>query len=332
MEPHTFEVDPDIRFAAPPPFRLWTDPDWFRAAVDRVLARSWHAVANASVLPAPETAARATLLPGALDQPLVLTRDRKERLHALVDSCSHRGTPVCGASGPKKLLTCPLHGRTFRLDGELLAAPGFDDGPGFPSPSDNLPRVPVATWGPLLFAGIAPTVPFADWIEPLRCAADEHASAASVPSCDAAASSASVRGHDGPVATEVRASWIACVDRLLDAMAPAAVRMFRHGALCADAGATRVWLPPTTFAQVAGSGLSVLAVQPAAVDRTHIVEYAFGASGTPWRLDPELLEGLHRGLASHAHRGRRSGRYSPATERLHHHFHRSLAAALSGTN
>src|SRR5258706_16479718 len=76
MKPDQFRVDPDVRLARTPPAEMYSDAGWAAAIAGRVLARGWHVAADASEIAVNETAFPFTLLPGVLDEPLVLTRDR----------------------------------------------------------------------------------------------------------------------------------------------------------------------------------------------------------------------------------------------------------------
>ena len=362
MKSSDYRVDPDIRFATTPPAAFYSDPDWFRLVADRVLARAWHVVADAGDVAAKETAFPVTLLPGVLDEPLVLTRDRKERLHCLSNACTHRGNLVCTQGAPAKMLTCGYHGRTFRLDGEFMAMPGMDGSPGFPSPSDSLTRAPVAPWGPLVFAGVAPSMPFEDVVRPLRerCAFIDF----DAMRLDPAAS----RDY------EIDANWALYADNYLEGfhvrhvhpelsrsldLPQYATELFPHSVLqlgVATAGepafdppqghadhGRRVaaywwWLFPATMLNVYPWGLSVNVVQPLSPTRTRIRFHSYvaveslrgrGAGGDLHRVelqDETVVQQVQLGMRS---RLWKPGRYSPQHERGVHHFHRLLADALA---
>ncbi|MCD8671926.1 Rieske 2Fe-2S domain-containing protein, partial [Klebsiella pneumoniae] len=56
-------------------------------------------------------------------QPVIITRDKKNELHALINSCAHRGAMLCRRkTGNKNSFTCPFHGWTFSNNGKLLKA------------------------------------------------------------------------------------------------------------------------------------------------------------------------------------------------------------------
>lgn len=362
MDAIRFDCDPDIRFAATPPAALYGDPAWFAAVADRVLARGWHVVADAADVAAKETAVPVTLLPGALDVPLVVTRDRKDRLHCLSNVCTHRGNVVATACGPAKMLACGYHGRTFRLDGELLAMPGMEESPGFPSPSDSLTRVPVAPWGPLVFAGIAPSAPFEDVVRPLR------------ERCGFIGFDAMRRDAAASRDYEIDANWALYVDNYLEGfhvrhvhpelslsldLPQYATELFPRSVLQLGVAAAgepafeppaghpdhgrRVaaywwWLFPATMLNVYPWGLSLNVVEPLSPARTRVRFRSYvadaslrgrGAGGDLHRVemqDEAVVQQVQRGMRSRLFR---PGRYSPQHERGVHHFHRMLAEALA---
>ncbi len=83
--------------------------------------------------------------------PVVVTRDRDGVLHAFLNACRHRGAPVAAGSGSSRLLTCPYHAWSYRLDGTLATVHGMDDAIGFEPADYGLLEVGVATWSRFLF-------------------------------------------------------------------------------------------------------------------------------------------------------------------------------------
>ena len=54
-------------------------------------------------------------------QPIIIARNRQGELHAMINSCSHRGAQLCRYKrGNKATYTCPFHGWTFNNSGKLL--------------------------------------------------------------------------------------------------------------------------------------------------------------------------------------------------------------------
>ncbi len=126
---------------------------------DRVLARSWHVVATIEELGPPGAVSPVTLLPGALDESLLLLHEPE--LRAFANVCSHRSAPLLSAPQAGGPLRCPYHGRQFTLDGRCRSAPGF----GELGRADDLVPVQLARWGPLVFAAVDPAMPFPELAE-----------------------------------------------------------------------------------------------------------------------------------------------------------------------
>jgi choline monooxygenase len=135
---------------------------------ERVFARSWQALAPEDVPAEAGEARPLTLLPGLLDEPLLLVRGADGGLHALSNVCTHRAALVCPAPARARELRCPYHGRRFALDGRFRAAPGFEEAEGFPTPADDLPRAAREALGPLHLVALEPAYPAAAWTAAAR--------------------------------------------------------------------------------------------------------------------------------------------------------------------
>src|SRR5256712_1363017 len=163
-----FTIDPDIRVARTLPARVYSDPTLFRAQQSRVFARTWQYAAHDDVVKVAGQVYPFTLLPGALDEPLLLTRDAEDRVHALSNVCTHRGTLVIDGPGHEQQLRCRYHGRRFTLDGRFHSMPEFEATADFPSAADDLPRVALGTWQRFLMVALAPAMTFDDVVAPIR--------------------------------------------------------------------------------------------------------------------------------------------------------------------
>ncbi len=99
-------------------------------------------VAHASELAAP----RAYVTTELAGVPLFVVRENEEKVHAFVNACRHRGARL--ATEPrgqcKKLLSCPYHGWSYRLDGSLFKVPREDVFAALDRDALGLRQIPIA--------------------------------------------------------------------------------------------------------------------------------------------------------------------------------------------
>ena len=350
-----FEIDPDIRRARTPPASFYTDPDLFQQLKRRIFARSWQLVGDADVIKAPGNVYPCSFLDGAMDDPLLLTRDHDDRVHCVANVCTHRGNLVCEGPGTERQLRCRYHGRRFNLDGKFVAMPEFQGVTDFPSVADDLPKVPLGRWARFLFASLEPLAPLEEVLAPMR----ERIGWMPVEQFQLDPS----RGRE----YVVRANWALYVDNYLEGFhipyvhaslneqldyANYVTELLPWGVLqigAADGGADTFELPQTSpdvgkgiaayyfwfFPNLMFNfypwGLSINIVRPIAVDLTRVtfISYVWkpdrigqGAGAALDRVEREdeaIVEATHRGLRSGFYT---RGRYSPIRETGPHHFHR----------
>ena len=358
----SLHVDPDIRRARTLPGWIYSDPAVLATAREKIFVPSRQLVGDLDQVKVPGQVQPFTLLEGLIDEPLVLTRDRDDQLHCLSNVCTYRGTCVVEGPAVETGLHCRYHGRRFGLDGKFQFMPEFEGVEGFPSPSDNLARVPFGAWGPFVFASLAPEVPLETLLEPVtsRCAG--------LPLERATLDAARSREY------LVRANWALYVENYLEGfhipyihaglsaaldygeyrtehfawgnlqigVAAKAEEVFALPAGHPDHGsniaAWYFWIFPNTMLNVYPWGISVNVVRPIAPDRTRVsflsyvwdasrIELGAGASlDRVEREDEVIVESVQAGTRSRLYPG---GRYSPKREEGVHQFHRMLAERLS---
>lgn len=155
-----FEVNKDITNASTLPASFYRDSAVFERIKEKVFLNSWQWIGDTSLVPLSEHVYPFTLLDGFLNEPLLLTRDKEDKISCMSNVCTHRGNILINHSGKQRNLICNYHGRTFNLGGEFLRMPGFERTQNFPQPCDNLHRFQVETLGNHLFIGLNPEFDF----------------------------------------------------------------------------------------------------------------------------------------------------------------------------
>ncbi len=168
MPAMTYTVDPDIARAATLDPAFYTDEAAYAAVRERVFARTWQWLGDLTDVAQPGTLSPRDLLPGMLDEPLLLARDGGGTLRCLSNVCTHRANLLVGAPCRADHIRCGYHSRRFDLSGRMTFMPEFEDARDFPSAADDLPQVPFATWANQAFVALAPAAPFAAFAADLR--------------------------------------------------------------------------------------------------------------------------------------------------------------------
>lgn len=355
-----FEIDERIQVAQTPPGKAYSDPSIFRMECDRVFTRAWLAAPQV-----PDESGYVEpfmLLPGAMDEPLILTRDDAGVPRCMSNVCTHRGMElVCGA-GSVKRLRCTYHGRRFHLDGTLEAAPGFEGAEDFPRATDNLTRVSLAPWGPMAFVSLNPVVPFRDWVSPVS------------EWIDFLPLNELTHDPEGTRRFKVAANWKLYLDNYLEGFHIPTVHKglastldlagYRIELLCGGSvqigiassdgpvlplgsdhplvgqrvGALYFHLFPNTLLNVYPWGLSVNHVNPVGPTESEVIFERFvwrpallgqGAGGDLELVEMEdeaVVEATQRGLRSRLYK---RGRYAPKHEAAVHYFHRWWAEQMA---
>lgn len=166
MEP--IHINKNIKEAYTLPSAFYNDSKVFEIIKENIFIKSWHYITDITALPENGTVYPFTLLPGVLDEPLVLTKDKDGKIRCLSNVCTHRGNIIVEKAGSSKMLSCGYHGKCFRLDGSFKSMPGFDGAENFPTQKDDLPEIHIAEWLGMFFISLAPKVAFEDMIAPMQ--------------------------------------------------------------------------------------------------------------------------------------------------------------------
>lgn len=121
------------------PVEHYTSQQRFQAEIKRVFRRSSTPFCPSAALPE----AGSYLARDAALTPIVAVRGGDGQVRAFRNACRHRGVQVVDGTGCKKALTCPYHGWTYGLDGQLRGVPHQHGFPGLNWSDHGL--VPVKT-------------------------------------------------------------------------------------------------------------------------------------------------------------------------------------------
>jgi phenylpropionate dioxygenase-like ring-hydroxylating dioxygenase large terminal subunit len=152
---------------------LYTDPAIFELEMVKVFGGSWTFLGHESEIAKPNDFVSRRL--GL--RPLIITRDRDGKVHALMNRCSHRGATVCRLpSGSAKFFTCPYHGWGYTNQGELISVPGEGAyGEEYKRSDYNLAHLPrVDSYRGFIFGTLNPEVgPLIEWLAGARPLLDQ---------------------------------------------------------------------------------------------------------------------------------------------------------------
>lgn len=354
-------IDPDIRLARTLPGAFYRETDYLEASKMAIFHRTWHYLTDSSQIAEPGTLYPFFLLPGVLDEPLLLTRDQQGQLHCLSNVCTHRGKILIEQATNNRLITCGYHGRCFRLDGTMKSMPGFQDTLDFPSSADHLPRFSVAEWRGLVFVALSPVASLDTILAPInqRLTWQQNLALKAV--------------ETGTRDYPIKAHWALYCDNYLEGfhipfVHPALnqaldfksydyelydygnlqVGIAKEGEPCfalppesPDYGrrifAYYYWIFPNLMFNFYPWGLSLNIVEPQGLDQTVVRFRTYHLEGTTfnWTInqihqteleDEAVVESVQQGIQSTSYI---AGRYSPSMEKGVHHFHRLVAQFMN---
>lgn len=100
---------------------IYTDPDVFEQEMKSLFHNAWIYVGHESQVP--QTGDYISTRIGS--SPVLLVRDAKQQIHVLMNRCAHKGARLVNETKGNlgKMVRCPYHAWTYRLDGSLLSIP-----------------------------------------------------------------------------------------------------------------------------------------------------------------------------------------------------------------
>jgi len=357
-----FSVDADIRKASTIESEFYTSEEVFHAAKEKIFAKSWQFIGDSDDVRISGQLSPYTILPGYLDEPVVLSRDKEDQLHCLSNVCTHRGNILVEHNCADNQIRCRYHGRRFEMNGKFKSMPEFEGVANFPSEDDDLPKLPFAIWDRLLFAGIAPPATFDEVFGDMMTrmsflnlnefkAAPTHSRDYLVKCNWALYCENYLEGFHIPF---VHAGLNAAIDygtyttelyrysSLQFALSRGDEDIFRLPSSHPDYGkavsAYYWWIFPNMMLNFYPWGLSLNIVKPMGTSLTKVsfLTYIYDASkmnvgagamlDKVEREDEAIVENVQKGVQSRLYS---QGRYSPTRETGTHHFHRLLCEFIN---
>lgn len=148
--------------------RCWSDPKVYELEKRGIFGKSWLFLGHESQVPEPGDFVQAYMC----ETPIILARGADGKLHASINSCTHRGLPVCRAShGNAKRFICPYHSWSYTVEGDLVSIPQASEVQTQPDLATlGLKKVPrLESWRGLVFGSFDETImPLEDYLGDMR--------------------------------------------------------------------------------------------------------------------------------------------------------------------
>ncbi len=104
--------------------RIFNSQEIYDQELEQIFGRSWLFVAHESQIAKPNDFVANYMA----EDPVLITRDSKGKLHTFLNMCRHRGNRICRAdAGNAPSFMCTYHGWTFATDGKLVGVPGYKE-------------------------------------------------------------------------------------------------------------------------------------------------------------------------------------------------------------
>lgn len=358
-----FNVDPNIAKAKTINTDIYTSTEVFELCKEKIFAATWQFIGSEDVKNNAGDVQPFTLLPGYLDEPLLLTKDKNSAVNLLSNVCTHRGNLVVDKACKLNNLRCRYHGRMFGLDGKFASMPEFKEVENFPTADDNLHTLPIFKWSKWLFTSLNSNYPHelflrdmmerVNWM-PLGDFRFEPklSKVFNVKAHWALYCENYLEGFHIPF---VHAGLNAVIDygeyatELFFPYSSLQLGLGKNPEDCFDLPATSpdygknvaayyFWVFPNMMFNFYPWGLSVNVVEPVSVNKSRVCFYSYvwdaskmdiGAGSGLDKVemeDEEIVENVQRGVRSRFYK---HGRYSVTREQGTHHFHRILAEFMN---
>ena len=128
--------------AVPPPASYYTSKDLYDLEVENIFMKEWLWVGHEEQVKKPGDYFAFNIV----DEPIIVVRDQSNQLRAFSAVCRHRGAVISTSEGNCKSFSCPYHGWTYSLTGQLIGAPQMREVKHFDQSKYGLVPLKLETW------------------------------------------------------------------------------------------------------------------------------------------------------------------------------------------
>ena len=152
----------DLSLGKTLPGSWYTDPKIFKLEQEHIFKNSWHFVGKMHDL----QKAGDFITANVNKIPIVVVKDKNEKLKAFVNVCKHRGAEILlDKKGTCKTLKCHYHAWAWDFDGNLVGAPHSSKEKDFCKKDFPLTKLNLETLGPFIFISTSKNpVPFSQLV------------------------------------------------------------------------------------------------------------------------------------------------------------------------
>ena len=133
----------------------YTEPTWFAADEQQIIAKSWQWICHGEKLREPGSYVTDLVA----QMPIVAVRDSGGELRAFYNVCKHRAHHLLVGEGVARNIVCPYHAWSYDLGGQLTAARHTDELADFDTSEICLDQVQVEEFGGFVFVNLDPDAP-----------------------------------------------------------------------------------------------------------------------------------------------------------------------------
>lgn len=130
----------------------YTKPEWYKADLEAILAKTWQWVCHVEKLREPGSYVTVDIA----GRPIAITRDRDGVLRAFYNVCKHRAHELLKGEGTTTRIMCPYHAWVYKLDGQMVRAPETEHLENFQTSDICLDQVQVEEFCGFIYVNLDP--------------------------------------------------------------------------------------------------------------------------------------------------------------------------------